>query len=79
MGKVINIDKAKKKEDIKPLPEYGDFDRLIAALYAALHSAKESRLRPQYKERHLLNCRDAIEKASFYIQDEIENELDDGK
>ena len=78
MTKIINI-----RERIKPRiqivktneDEKREYDKLHAALSSALHSLKAARNWTEFEKTHLLNCRDAMDRAAFYIDDEINEKI----
>ena len=51
-------------------------DKLESAMRSAMHSLRASRTWPEHKMTHLLNCREALERASFYLNDEVGKELE---
>lgn len=76
MTKVVDINKNKKKPELRVVrEEKQDIDKLECAMRSAIHSLRASRNWPQYKKSHLLNCRDALDRVSFYLDDEIKREL----
>lgn len=72
MTKIIDINE-KKKVRLKVVKTKGEeIDKLDAAMRSAMHSLNASRTWPKHRKTHLLNCRDALDRASFYLDDEID-------
>ena len=79
MTKIIDI-----KKHIKPRirivktnedDENREYDKLYAALSSALHSLQAARNWTEFEKAHLLNCRDALDRAAFYLDDEINEKI----
>jgi hypothetical protein len=52
-----------------------NIDELEVAMRSAMHSLRASRTWEEHKLAHLLNCREALDRVSFYLDDEINEEL----
>ncbi len=77
MTKIIDISKhMKPKLKIVKTDKDKEIDGLDAALSSAMHSLRASRTWEEHKLAHLLNCREALVRVSFYINDEINEELE---
>lgn len=73
MTKIIDINKTKKVK-LKVVKSKGkEIDKLDSAMRSAMHSLNASRTWPKHRKAHLLNCRDALDRASFYLDDEIDH------
>lgn len=75
MTKVIDINKHMKPKLKVVKTEDRDIDELEVAMRSAMHSLRASRTWSEHKLAHLLNCREALDRVSFYLDDEINEEL----
>lgn len=75
MTKVIDINKHMKPKLKVVKTEDRNIDELEVAMRSAMHSLRASRTWEEHKLAHLLNCREALDRVSFYLDDEINEEL----
>ena len=75
MTKVIDINKHMKPKLKVVKTEDRNIDELEVAMRSAMHSLRASRTWEEHKLAHLLNCREALDRVSFYLDDEINKEL----
>ena len=78
MMAIIDIEKFKKGKpslEIVRMDEDSEYDKLMAAMSSAMNSLKASRQWPEFKKAHLLNCKDAVERVSYYLNDEIDDAI----
>lgn len=76
MTKIIDINEHRKPRlSIVKNDEDREYDQLMAAMHSAMHCASASRNWSQHKKAWLLNCRDALDRASFLLDDEIDQVL----
>jgi hypothetical protein len=74
--KIIDINKhMKPRLKIVDTKTDKDIDQLEIAMRSAMHSLRASRTWSEHKVAHLLNCREALDRVSFYLNDEIDQEL----
>jgi hypothetical protein len=74
--KIIDINKHMKPRlrVVKDI-DREDIDQLDCAMRSAMHSLRASRTWNEHKLSHLLNCREALDRVSFYLNDEIDQEI----
>lgn len=75
MTKIIDINRHMKPKLKIVKDKNTERDDLEIAMSSAAHSLRASRTWTDHKLAHLLNCRDALDRVSFYLDDEINKEL----
>ncbi len=75
MTKIIDINKHMKPKLKIVKTDNKEIDQLEVAMRSAMHSLRASRTWEEHKIAHLLNCREALDRVSFYLDDEINEEL----
>lgn len=77
MTKIINLNKHRDLElRIVRTNDEQEQSKLSVALASAMNSLNAAQTWPEHKKTHLLNCRDALDRASFYLNDELKTELE---
>ena len=77
MTKIIDINERRKTQQKLSIlsSDNEEKDKFLLAMYSAMHCAKASRTWSDHKVAWLLNCRDALDRAMFYLEDELNEEL----
>ena len=76
MTKIIDLEKHRKKPRLQVVnKEEKEKDKLYLAMSSAMYSMRCAKNWEEHRTSHLLNLRDALDRASFLLDDELAEHL----